>query len=103
LATSDHEGDRSGEEQDRDAMRPAPDERVQNVPAVQLSDRHQVERRHEDSDPTGKQPSVLDNDVMLGDGSKVKALKPLDDQWEAIALASQSWIEIADLGPGQPD
>jgi hypothetical protein len=58
FAVPNHEAERNREEQERHAVRPATDQRVQNVPAVELSDRHQVKRRDEDSDPAGKQPRV---------------------------------------------
>lgn len=63
---SDHETDRRSEQQQCYAVCPPFDQRVQNVPAVELSDWHQVQRGYKNSDPASKQPSVLRDVVMLG-------------------------------------
>jgi hypothetical protein len=77
LALNDHEGDRDGQQQEGNAVCPAPDEGVQNVAAIELADRHQIERCDEDSYPTGKQPGIQVNVAILRDWPKVKPRQPL--------------------------
>jgi hypothetical protein len=75
---NDHENDRRGQEQQGNGMGFASDQRVQDVPAVELPDRNQIEGRDEDSDPAGKQPRVQYDVVTLRDGPKVEPRKPFE-------------------------
>jgi hypothetical protein len=75
----DHEAQGQRQQQERDVVCPATDQRVQNVPAVELPDRHQVQSGNQDSDPAGKQPGIRHHIIMLGDGPMDQAHQPLKD------------------------
>ncbi|HEV3303703.1 MAG TPA: hypothetical protein VG055_28885 [Planctomycetaceae bacterium] len=101
LAANNHKGDGAGEQQERESMRPAANERVQNVAAVELPDRHQVQCGDEDSHPTSEQPGVQDDVVILRDSSKVKLRKPLEEQGVAIARVRHRGVDIGDMRLGE--
>jgi hypothetical protein len=97
FTANDHVGDRGGQQQERDAMRPASDERVQNVPAVELADRNQVERRDENPNPAGKQPRVQNDVVVRGNWAEEKSSKPFQQQRVAVLRTTRSRIDQFDM------
>jgi hypothetical protein len=66
VATKNHERAGGGQEQQCHPVRSAADERVEDVAAIELPNRHQVERRNEDSHPARKQPRIEYHIVMFG-------------------------------------
>lgn len=81
-------------------MRPAPDERVQNVPAIKLADRNQVECRDENPNPAGEQPRIIAPEgVTIGNWAFDPFDHPAEDQRHTIVQFSSGRIEAlnADL------
>jgi hypothetical protein len=78
-------------------MRPAPDERIQNVPAIELADRNQVECRDENPDPPGEEPGVQNDVVVRGNCPEEKASKPFQEQRVAILSTTRSRIDQFDM------
>ena len=93
FATRHHEREPRRQEQKRDEMRPPTDQRVKDVPAVELPDRHQVERGDEDADPAGEQPGIVAAEVK---SRRDRALDPLDhpteDRWNCVRQLVQSCL-----------
>jgi hypothetical protein len=84
-------------------MRLASDERVQNVPAIELSDRNQVKCGDENPDPACKEPRISGDLVVLGNRPVDEPGQPLQDQRFAVRRESRRRIRIADVRLLQAD
>jgi len=82
---------------------PWADQRVEDVAAVELADRHQVERRDEDAHPTGKEPGVERQVVVFGNRPMYPSGQPLQQEGIAVLQRSFRRIDVSDGGSADAD
>jgi len=102
LFVEDHVGNGQSQKQDGHAMGAAADQRIKNMTAIQLTNRHQVKRGDKDPDPAGKQPGVVAAyDIARWNRAFDPITQPLKDQRGVVAQLSR--IVGFDADVMQPD
>jgi len=104
FALPDHVGDGQNQKQNGHPMGAATDQRVENVTAVQLSDRDQVEGSDENSDPARKQPGIVVSEcVARGNRPFNQMDEPAEDHRLAVNRVGRIRVEGFEAGLVQAD